>query len=108
MKKPLAILLLLFSLVFAQETIAVIEFEAKGISQLEESALTDELEINLSKIGDYTIVERGKAEEILKEQAFQQTSCVSSECTVEVGALLGVQYMIAKMVNQVLRLGDQT
>jgi len=30
------------------------------------------------------------------------------ECAVEVSALLGVQYMIAKMVNQVLRLGDQT
>ena len=53
MKKPLAILVLLFSFASAQETIAVIEFEAKGISQLEASALTDELEIKLSDIGGY-------------------------------------------------------
>ena len=70
-KKHLAILLLLFSFASAQKTIAVIEFEAKGISQIEASALSDELEMNLTNIGGYTLVERGKMEEILNEQAFQ-------------------------------------
>ncbi len=94
MKQPLAILLLLLSFVSAQETIAVIEFEAKGISQLEASALTDELEIKLSDIGGYIVVERGRAQEILNEQAFQQTGCVSSECAVEVGKILSVQKIV--------------
>ena len=76
MKKPIAILLLLFSFVSAQQTIAVIEFEGKGISQVEASALSDELEIILTKIQGYTVVERGKMEEVLQEQSFQQTGCV--------------------------------
>ena len=43
MKKPFAILLLLFNLVSAQDfrqTVAVIDFDASGISQLEATCLT--------------------------------------------------------------------
>ena len=78
MKKSLAILLLLLSFVAAQETMAVIEFEGNGISQGQAKALTYEFEINLTSIEDYKVAERENAEEILKEQAFQQTGCVSS------------------------------
>ena len=107
MKKPLAILLIFFhilpSIPFAQQapSIAVIEFEAKGISQIEASALTDELEINLSDIGGYTVVERGRVGEILNEQAFQQTGCVSSECAVEIGKLLSVQNIVLGSISKV-------
>ena len=101
MKNPLTILLLLFSFVSAQETIAVIEFEGKGISQVEASALTDELEINLTSLGGYKVVDRGNAEEILKEQAFQQIGCVSSECAVEVGKLLSVQKIVLGSISKI-------
>ena len=40
-------------------------------------------------------------EEILKEQAFQQTGCVSSECAVEVGKMLGVQNIITGSISKV-------
>ena len=107
MKKPLAILLvflhILPSIPFAQqtETIAVIEFEGLGISQTEAKALTDELEIHLSNISGYTVVERGRVGEILNEQAFQQTGCVSSECAVEVGKLLSVENIIIGSISRV-------
>jgi TolB-like protein len=101
MKKPLAILLLLFSFGSAQETIAVIEFEAKGISQIEASALSDELEMHLTNIGGYTLVERGKVEEVLQEQGFQQTGCTSDECAVEVGMLLSVQNIVLGSISKV-------
>ena len=101
MKKPLAILLLLFSFVSAQETIAVIEFEAKGISQTEASALSDELEMHLTNIGGYILVERGKVEEVLQEQGFQQTGCTSDECAVEVGMLLSVQNIVLGSISKV-------
>ena len=39
--------------------------------------------------------------EILKEQGFQQTGCVSNECVVEIGALLGVQQMISGSIGRV-------
>ena len=51
MKKHLAILLLLFSFVSAQETIAVLEFERLDISQVTAKALTNELEGYLSNMG---------------------------------------------------------
>ena len=101
MKQPLAILLLLFSFVSAQQTIAVIEFEAKGISQIEASALSDELEMHLTNIGGYTLVERGKVEEVLQEQGFQQTGCTSDECAVEVGMLLSVQNIVIGSISKV-------
>ncbi|SVA90888.1 uncharacterized protein METZ01_LOCUS143742 [marine metagenome] len=47
MKKPLAILLLLFSFGSAQETIAVIEFEGLSISQNEAKSLTNRFALTL-------------------------------------------------------------
>tara|TARA_Y100000031_G_scaffold25136_1_gene26974 strand:- start:61 stop:510 length:450 start_codon:yes stop_codon:yes gene_type:complete len=101
MKKPLAILLLLFSFVSAQETIAVIEFEGLGISQTEAKALTNRLRDELVNTGKYTVIERGKMEEILKEQAFQQIGCTSDECAVEVGKLIGVEWMVSGSISKV-------
>ncbi|MDP6396900.1 MAG: CsgG/HfaB family protein [Candidatus Marinimicrobia bacterium] len=101
MKQPLAILLLLFSFVSAQETIAVIEFEGLGISQTEAKALTNRLRDELVNTGKYTVIERGKMEEILKEQAFQQIGCTSDECAVEVGKLLSVEGIIIGSISNV-------
>jgi hypothetical protein len=42
-------------------------------------------------------------DEILTEQGFQQSGCTSDECAVEVGALLGVQYMVSGSIG---RLGE--
>jgi hypothetical protein len=47
------------------------------------------------------LVERGKMEEELQEQGFQQTGCTSEECAVEVGQLLGVQNMIGGSIGRV-------
>jgi hypothetical protein len=42
-------------------------------------------------------------EEVLKEQGFQQSGCVSNECAVEVGELVGVQQIV---VGSISRVGD--
>ena len=47
------------------------------------------------------IVEQKMVNDVLVEQGFQQTGCTSDECAVEVGALLGVQYMIAGSIGKV-------
>ena len=49
MKKPLAILLLLFSFASAQETVVVIEFEGISISQNEDKSLTKQEKENPKK-----------------------------------------------------------
>ena len=81
--------------------IAVLEFEGNNISSSEVRALTNRLRSELVGKDQLTIIERGKMEEILKEQAFQQTGCVSSECAVEVGKMLGVQNIITGSISKV-------
>ncbi|HHZ79814.1 MAG TPA: hypothetical protein EYN68_07915 [Candidatus Marinimicrobia bacterium] len=104
MKKLLAILLLLFSLVSAQDfrqTVAVIDFDASGISQLEATSLTNRFRTAVGDVGVMRLVKRGMMEEVLQEQGFQQTGCTSEECAVEVGQLLGVQNMIGGSIGRV-------
>ena len=101
MKKPLAILLLLFSFVAAQKKhVAVLDFDAANISAAEVRILADRLRTEVIKLGVFDLVERSIMEEVLKEQAFQQTGCVSDECAVEVGKLLGVEQMIAGSIGK--------
>ena len=76
--------------VISSQSVAVLEFEGKNVSVAEASALTDRLRNELFQMGQFKIIERGQMDEILNEQAFQQTGCVSSECAVEVGKMLGV------------------
>ena len=104
MKKPITILLLLFSLVSAQDfrqTVAVIDFDASGISQLEATSLTNRFRTAVGDVGVMRLVKRGMMEEVLQEQGFQQTGCTSEECAVEVGQLLGVQNMIGGSIGRV-------
>ena len=69
--------------------VAIIDLEGRGISALEAQTLTDRMRSELVSTGAVTIVERGQMAEILDEQGFQQTGCVSSECAVEVGKTAG-------------------
>ena len=104
MKKLLAILLLLFSLVSAQDfrqTVAFIDFDASGISKLEATSLTNRFRTAVGDVGVMRLVKRGMMEEVLQEQGFQQTGCTSEECAVEVGQLLGVQNMIGGSIGRV-------
>ena len=76
-------------------TVAVLDFEGRGISKLEAATLTDRLSSELANTNAVILVERGQMSEILSEQGFQQSGCTSAECAAEVGALLGVKNMIS-------------
>ena len=78
-----------------KQTVAVLEFEGRGISQLESKTLTDRLMSEMVNTNAVIMVERNQMDEILNEQGFQQSGCTSSECAAEVGALLGVQNMVS-------------
>ena len=94
-------LLLLSAFVDAQTPIAVIDFEGKGVSQTEASALTDRLRTELLNSRNFVVIERGMMEEILSEQGFQQSGCTTNECIVEVGKLVGVNRIIGGSVSKV-------
>ena len=81
--------------------VAILDLEGRGISALEAATLTDRLRSEMVDIGYFRVVERGQMEMVLEEQGFQQTGCVSSECAVEVGKLLGVEKMVAGSIGKI-------
>ena len=105
MKLYLTIFINIFviSNIIAQEptrTLAVLDFEPRGINSLEAATLTDRFTSEIGKTQAMTLVDRNMVEEILKEQGFQQSGCTTDECAVEVGALLGVQFMISGSIGK--------
>ncbi|MEE8437622.1 MAG: CsgG/HfaB family protein [Candidatus Neomarinimicrobiota bacterium] len=78
-----------------RSTVAVLDFEGRGISQMEAATLTDRLMSEMVSTDAVIMVERTQMKEILDEQGLQQSGCTSAECAAEVGALLGVQYMVS-------------
>ena len=109
MKSPTSLFLLLLLVtclsVYSQGTekisIAVSDFEAKGISNDEAAIITNRIRSELTKTGVFTVVERGQMEVVLKEQGFQQSGCTTDECIVEVGQLLNVKQMVAGSIGKI-------
>jgi len=95
------ILLLLTSTLSAQISIAVLDFEGKGVSSSEASALSDRLRNELTQTGEFIVVERDQMEEVLEEQGFQQAGFTSDDKLVEAGKLIGVEQMIAGSISKV-------
>jgi Curli production assembly/transport component CsgG len=84
----------------SKPAVAVMQFEAAGASAVEASAATDRMQEELFALGKYTLVDRAQINEILKEQAFQQTGCTSTECAVRVGRILGVRVLATGKVTR--------
>jgi TolB-like protein len=105
MKLIVSLTIILGSIAFAQTgnkiNIAMMDLEAHGISENESHSLANRLRGELVKTGTFTIVERGKMNEILNEQGFQQSGCTSDECAVEVGRLLNVKQIATGSVGKV-------
>jgi hypothetical protein len=82
-------------------TIAVLELEGSGISKGEIKTLSEALRAEILKLNAYSVMERGRMDDILKEQGFQQAGvCDNSACMVEIGQLLGVDAMIAGSIGK--------
>lgn len=83
-------------------TLAVNELEGRGITRDEAATLTDILRNDLLNTGRFQVMERGKMEEILKEQAFQHSgTCNEEACLVEIGQLLGIEQLAAGSIGKV-------
>lgn len=96
------LMMLCLSPLIAQDlpTVAIMEFEPSGMSETDAANITSRFSYEFSKTNRFRITEREMMEKILDEQEFQLSGCTSSECVVEVGQLLSVQYMIAGKVTK--------
>jgi len=84
-----------------QRTVAVLDFEGRGIAMQEAQTLTDRFTTSLSSTNKVILVERGTMNDVLQEQGFDAGECTSAECAAEVGAMLGVEYMISGAIGKI-------
>ncbi|MBN8216596.1 MAG: hypothetical protein J0L75_08125 [Spirochaetes bacterium] len=104
---PFFILALGFSALFPSEKtrIAVLPVEAKaGVDPSVALAVSDLLAQELVSLRKFTVVERSRLQQVLKEQALQQSGCTEQSCAVKLGNLLNVQKIAA---GSVTRLGSK-
>jgi TolB-like protein len=85
----------------AQRTVAVLDFEGRGITMQEAQTLTDRFTTSLASTEKVVMVERGTMNDVLQEQGFDAGKCTSDECAAEVGAMLGVEYMISGSIGKI-------
>ena len=86
-----------------KSTVAILDFEGRGISLMEAQTLTDRFTTAMSKTDRVQMVERGVMSEVLEEQGMTRAECSSQECAAEVGAMLGVEFMVNGAIG---KLGD--
>ncbi|HIM26703.1 MAG TPA: hypothetical protein EYI98_01680, partial [Candidatus Marinimicrobia bacterium] len=87
----------------ALRTVAILDFEGKGINMQEVQTLTERMRTEIGNTKAVRLIERKAIENIMAEQGLAQSGCVTDECAAEVGQLLGVQYMINGVLG---KMGD--
>jgi len=83
--------------------VAITGFQYEGIDSTTANILTDRIRTELFKTKVFNVIERSQMKAILEEQEFQQTDCVSDECLIEAGQLLGVTHLITGTVGRLKR-----
>jgi hypothetical protein len=84
---------------FAQISFAILPMEAKGnVSAEDREEAESYLYQYLIESRKYKIIERGRIEEIMKEQSFQMTGATDRVKAVEIGKVLGVEKLIASTI----------
>jgi len=81
--------------------VAVLDLKGEGVSPSEARTLTDRFRSELVQTNVFTVLEREQMDAVLEEQGFQQSGCVSDECMVEIGKLIGVQAMIGGSIGKI-------
>jgi hypothetical protein len=81
--------------------IAVFDVETVDVDKKLSRPLTESIRRELVMSGKYEIIDRGNMNKILSEQKFQMSGCVSGQCVVEAGQLLGAGKIIAGSLSLV-------
>jgi len=78
----------------SKTAVAVWDFEAINLPSGDVDVLTRRITSLLVATDRYVVTDRNVVQAILAEQSFQASGCVSGECIVEIGQLLGVQKVV--------------
>ena len=96
-------------------TIAVLNLDAKGVSQVEAEVLSERLRSHISQLvvspeytaleekDQYLVVEQTQVDKIFEQFEVQNLGCVSDSCAIEFGKMLQVDRIV---IGQVGRVGN--
>ncbi len=98
MKQPLFIFLLAFAAIslYSQQNprVAVVPFNAIGVSANEALVITGLFETALVKTESFNVIEQNQIAAILDAQAYTLTGCTDETCAIEMGKLLAAEQII--------------
>lgn len=102
-RKILLLALILTSAVLASTNAAVIPFApGAGLDSAEANIIAERFQAELLNTGKYNVLDRQQMDAILREQGFQQSgACTGTECTVQIGQLLGVDKIFTGSVSKI-------
>jgi len=83
-------------------TIAVMDLQAQGVSAIDAVVISDLLRTAIVTTNAFTIVERGRLDQVIGELGYQQSGCTEQECAVKIGKMLNAKKIV---VGSVGRLG---
>jgi len=87
------------------KSVAVLDLEVEGFPAGGKKPISDKLRADLMATGGYVVMERGKMEDIMKEQGFQLSGAVDDESKMlELGKMLGVKLMVAGSIGKLGKL----
>lgn len=85
-----------------QVQVAVNDLVPRGVAPTDAEILGDRLRAELLATGAVRVMERSQMDQILQEQAFQQSgACEGGECAVLIGKLLAVDRMVVGSVGRI-------
>lgn len=79
-------------------TIAVLDFQAAGISESEVREYTDYLSFILGQTGEYRVIDREQREQILLEKEFLETEYRSDTYHISVGRTIGAELVVTGLL----------
>jgi TolB-like protein len=98
-----SILLAAAALCADMASVAIVDLEAINCDDGVALAVSEYLRTEISSTGGVRVIERAQLDKVMEEQAFQVSGLVDVDTAVELGKLLGVEYV---GLGSVSRLGD--
>jgi TolB-like protein len=86
---------------YSQPSIAVMQLEGNGLDSSTAISIGNRLRSELFNTRRFTVVERSRVKEIMREQNIQLSGCTEATCAVEIGKLLNVQYILLGSVDNI-------
>lgn len=104
-RKLFTVIIVLCTGLAAADRIAILDFNADGLSANQSKTFTDRVRNALVGYTQLDVMEREKFDAIMAEQKIQLSGLCAEDCVVEVGQVAGVQYMVSGDIRD---LGDNT